>query len=119
MLEMRIVIRSIYSRFDRLDHLTGDGEDRSKQRGGSVLFRTFALTILSWTEFDLQLVGPPEKLNPPRVVVDSAGRANEVVVDDIDVVPDGTIVVVGVGEDDMMMADYSSDVVYDKRKGDS
>ena len=40
-------------------------------------------------------------------------------VDDIDVVPEGTIVVVGVGEDDMMMADYSSDVVYDKRKGDS
>lgn len=36
------------------------------------------------------------------------------VVDDIDVVPDGTIVVVGVGEDDMMMADYSSDVVCDK-----
>jgi hypothetical protein len=58
----------------------------------------------------LQLVGPPEKLNPPRFVVDSAGRANEVVVDVIDVVPDGTIVVVGTIEDDMMMANSSSDV---------
>ena len=37
-------------------------------------------------------------------------------VDDIDVVPDGIIVVVGVDEDDMMMDDYSSDVVCDKRE---